>query len=228
VRSDELFCGYVVPFHWSSVPRRAAEDRLSFEPLVAFPTVSVVAVVSLILFLLGLVLGVSAMLHGTERPVTPTVAPHERRSEHDPASEPSPVANRASLAALAFAFGLSGYLLDSYLTWPWWGEVLAAVAIGGAAFALQSLLIARWAIPSARADEPDPRYLLQGTLARVTRTADGEKAGELVYDLDGHQCTLPVRSLDGSALPLGTDVVIDRVDAGVAFAEPWAAVEQRL
>jgi hypothetical protein len=47
--------------------------------------VSVVAVLSLILFLLCLVLGVSAMLHGTGRPVTPTVAPHERRREHDPA-----------------------------------------------------------------------------------------------------------------------------------------------
>ncbi len=189
---------------------------------------SVVAVVSLILFLLGLMLGVFAMLHGTEKPVAPTVAPHERRSEHDPASEPSPVANRSSLAALVFAFGLTGYLVDRYLSWPWWGELLAALAAGGVAFSLQALLIARWAIPSARADEPDPRYLLQGTLARVTQAADSEAAGELVYELDGHQCALPVRSLDGSALPLGTDVVIDRVEDGVAFAEPWAAVEQRL
>lgn len=189
---------------------------------------SAVAVVSLVLFVSGLVLGVSAMLHGTERPVAPTVAPHERRSEYDPASEPSPVANRASLAALAFGFGLTGYLVDRSLGWPWWGALLAALAAGGAAFSLQSLLIARWAIPSARADEPDPRYLLQGTLARVTRDADGNGTGELIYELDGHQCVLPVRSLDGSALPLGTDVVIDRVDAGVAFAEPWAAVEQRL
>lgn len=189
---------------------------------------SVVAVVSLVLFVAGLLLGVTAMLHGTERPVAPTVAPHERRSEHDPASEPSPVANRASLAALAFGFGLTGYLADRSLGWPWWGALLAALAAGGAAFSLQSLLIARWAIPSARADEPDPRYLLQGTLARVTRDADGNEAGELVYELDGHQCVLPVRSLDGSALSVGDDVVIDRVEDGVAFAELWAAVEQRL
>jgi hypothetical protein len=118
--------------------------------------------------------------------------------------------------------------VDRYLSWPWWGEVLAALAAGGAALSLQSLLIARWAIPSARADEPDPRYLLQGTLARITRRTDGDGTGELVYELDGHQCALPVRSLDGSALPLGTDVVIDRVEDGVAFAEPWASVEQRL
>lgn len=168
------------------------------------------------------------MLHGTEKPVSPSVAPHERRSEHDPASEPSPVANRASLAALFFAFGLTGYLVERSLTWPWWGALLSALAAGGAAFALQSLLIARWAIPSARAEEPDARYLLQGTLAQVTRASTGEQAGELIYDLDGHQCALPVRSLDGSALTVGTDVVIDRVEQGIAYAEPWSAVEQRL
>ena len=106
--------------------------------------------------------------------------------------------------------------------------MLTAIAVGGAAFALQSLLIARWAIPSARADEPDPRYLLQGTLARVTQSADINGTGELVYVLDGHECALPVRSLDGTALAEGVDVVIDRVDEGVAYAELWATVEQRL
>ena len=189
---------------------------------------SVVAVVSLIFFVVGLLLGVSAMLHGTERPVAPKVAPHERRSEHDPASEPSPVANRSTVAAFAFAFGLTGYLMSRQSAWPAWGTVLTAIAVGGAAFALQSLLIARWAIPSARADEPDPRYLLQGTLARVTQSADINGTGELVYVLDGHECALPVRSLDGTALAEGVDVVIDRVDEGVAYAELWATVEQRL
>lgn len=189
---------------------------------------SVVAVVSLISFVLGLILGVSAMLHGTEKPVARTDAPHERRSEHNPAAEPSAVANRSTLAAFAFAFGLTGYLVDRQMGWPSWGTLLLALAAGGAAFALQSLLIARWAIPSARADEPDPRFLLQGALARVVREAPAGGVGELVYELDGHQCTLPVRSLDGEALAAGTDVVIDRVEDGVAFAELWAAVELRL
>lgn len=193
---------------------------------------SIVAVVSLVLFVVGLVLGVSAMLHGTEKPVAastrPAVAPHERRSEHDPAAEPSPVANRSTAAAFAFGAGLTGYLLARGTGWPSWGVALVALLVGGVAFALQSLLIARWAIPSARADTVDARYLLQGTLARVTREAGVMEPGELVYELDGHQCTLPVRSLDGSALAAGADVVIDRVEDGVAFAEPWAVVEQRL
>lgn len=193
---------------------------------------SAVAVVSLVFFVMGLVLGVSAMLHGTEKPVPasaqPSVAPHERRSEHDPAAEPSPVANRSTVAAFAFAGGLTGYLVDRATAWPAWGVAIVALLAGGAALALQSLLIARWAIPGARADEVDARYLLQGTLAHVTRAAEAGETGELVYELDGHQCTLPVRSLDGTALPAGADVVIDRVEDGVAFAESWAVVEQRL
>ena len=30
------------------------------------------------------------------------------------------------------------------------------------------------------------------------------------------------------ALPVGADVVIDRIEAGVAFVEEWAMVEKRL
>lgn len=186
------------------------------------------SVVALAFFVTGLVLGVYAMLHGTERSVAPMGAPHERRSEHNPAAEPSAVFNVASIAAFGVAFGLTGYLVDRYADTSWLIALVVALLAGGGGLALQSLLIARWAIPSARADQTDPRYLLQGTLARVTRASSAEAAGELVYQLDGHECTLPVQSLDGAPFPLGTEVVIDRVDDGVAFAEPWAAVEQRL
>jgi hypothetical protein len=187
-----------------------------------------VTAVALAFFVTGLVLGVYAMLHGTERQVAPAVAPHERRSEHDPAAEPSPLFNMASVAAFAVGFGLAGYLLTEHTTWPWGARLALALMAGGATFALQSLLIARWAIPGARADHIDERYLLQGTLAMVTREAPIGGTGALVYALDGREYTLPVRALDGTALAAGVDVVIDRVEDGVAYAELWALVEQRL
>lgn len=189
---------------------------------------SAVAVVSLGSFVSGLVLGVIAMLHGTERVVAPKGVPHERRSEHDPDAEPSPVANRSTVAAAAFGFGLTGYLVDRATDWSAPAVLGVALLAGGAAFALQSLLIARWAIPSARADAVDERFLLQGTLARVTRRAPAGGTGELVYALEGHEYVLPVQAMDGTALAEGVEVVIDRVEGGVAFAELWAAVEQRL
>jgi hypothetical protein len=187
-----------------------------------------VSVVALAFFVTGLVLGVYAMLHGTERSVAPMGAPHERRSEYNPAAEPSAVFNLASIAAFGVAFGLTGYLVDRYTDASWMLALVTALLAGGAGLALQSLLIARWAIPSARADDMDPRYLLQGTLAKVTQAPADSRTGALVYVLDGHECTLPVRSLDGAAFALGAEVVIDRVEDGVAFAESWAAVEQRL
>jgi hypothetical protein len=185
-------------------------------------------VVALAFFVTGLVLGVYAMLHGTERSVAPIGAPHERQSEHNRAAEPSALFNLASIAAFGVIFGLTGYLLDRHTGSSWGLSLVVALVAGGAAYALQSLLIARWAIPGARAGDMDPRFLLQGTLARVTHGASANQTGTLVYVLDGHECTLPVRSLDGEALADGIEVVIDRVDEGVAFAEPWSVVERRL
>jgi hypothetical protein len=38
----------------------------------------------------------------------------------------------------------------------------------------------------------------------------------------------PALSLDGTAVAAGTEVVIDRLEEGVAYVEPWVQVEQRL
>lgn len=180
--------------------------------------------------LLGLGLGVFAMLNGTERaPRLLTLpAPHERTSEHVVDAEPSPLFNWASVAAFAFAFGLSGYLLTRVALWSMPVRLLLAAVIGGAAMAVQSLLIARWAIPGARAEAVDERYLLQGTLARTTQEIPAAGEGELEYTLDNVTYTLPARSIDGRTLTVNVDVVLDRIEHGIAYVEPWAQVEQRL
>jgi len=184
--------------------------------------------VSLFCLLAGLVLGVFAMLFGTERRVQPAVAPHERISAHDRDAEPSPIFNRASVAAFAFGFGLTAYLVTRYLTLPMAGQVALATVAGAAAMGLQTMLIARWAIPSARAEHVDERFLLQGTIARATRDLPAAGTGEIQYQLDGSAYRLPARLIDASALAAGSDVVIDRVEDGVAFVESWARVEARL
>lgn len=189
---------------------------------------AVVTAVSLFALVGGLVLGVYAMLYGTERAVQSPLAPHERRSEHDPAAEPSAFFNRASVAACAVGFGLAGYLVERFSDRHWAIALVAAIVAGGAAYALQTALMARWAIPGARRDDVDERYLLQGTLARIIDAVPPQGLGRLLYALDGREFTLPARALDGTALAAGIDVVIDRIEAGIAWAEPWALVEQRL
>lgn len=184
----------------------------------------------LTVLLLGLIAGVRAMLLGTEHLPTGVMlpAPHERKTEHVPDAEPSALFNWATVAAFAFAFGLTGYLFTRFTTWSIPVRVLIAVLSGGAAMAMQSLLIARWAIPSARADHVDERYLLQGTIGRVTREIPADGEGELQYTLDDATYTLPARETGGAAIELNVEVVLDRVEAGVAYVESWAQVEQRL
>ncbi len=184
--------------------------------------------VSLLFLMSGLVLGVFAMLFGTERRVYSAVAPHERRSEHDPAAEPSPALNLASVAAFAFGFGLTAYLLTKHSDLPMAAQAICAGVAGGAAFGLQAVLIARWAIPSARAEAVDQRYLLQGAIGSVSVDIPANGAGVMQYRIDEACYNLPARSLDNCAVPVGTDVVIDRVEDGVAHVELWALVEARL
>lgn len=186
--------------------------------------------VALAVLTAGLVMGVFAMLYGTERRVRHArpVTPHERTSEHDPATEPSPFFNLASVAAFSVGFGLTGYLVARYSAWPLAVQVAAAVIAGGAAMALQSVLIARWAIPAARAEHIDERYVLQGTLAHIIADVPADGVGSLRYALDGREFELPARLLDGEPAASGMDVVIDRVEQGVAYVEPWSRVEQRL
>lgn len=184
--------------------------------------------VGLLVFLAGLVLGVFAMLYGTQRRVQPALAPHERTSEHDPAAEPSALFNLASIAAFTVGGGLTAYLVSRHADLPLALEIVIALVAGALSLLLQSLLIARWAIPSARAEQVDHRYLLQGTIGHVTRGMVAKGEGVMTYALDGRSYELPVRSIDGAALDTGAEVVIDRVEDGTAYVESWAVVEQRL
>ena len=184
--------------------------------------------VSLLFLLSGLVLGVFAMLYGTERHVHPVIAPHKRQNQHDPASEPSPLFNLASIAAFTFGFGLTAYLITQHTSLPITAQIVIAGVAGGLAMTLQSVLIARWAIPGARAEQVDERYLLQGTIGRTTSALPADGGGDMVYVLDGKSYTLPARSMDATSVSDNTEVVIDRVEDGVAYVELWTHVESRL
>ena len=171
-------------------------------------------------FLLGLVLAVFAMLHGVDR--------RSARLPFNVVVEPSATLNLPLLAAFAALFGAIGYLLSRYTALGVVPRLLIA-AVAGAAAALGVLaLIHRWAIPSARQDTVDERYLLQGHPARVTAAIGPDLPGSIVYEIDGIRHAVRAMSLDGSAVDVETDVVIERVEDGLAYVESWDRVEQRL
>jgi len=178
--------------------------------------------------LLGLVLGVFSMLHGVERedPAAPGTVPGRTPGQAPP--EPSASLKLPLIAAFASIFGLAGYLVARYTTLPAPGQLGVAATLGALGALGAAVLVLKWAIPSARADVVDERYLLQGHPARVVETITGSAPGTIEYEVEGTRVVHPARSFDGAAIATGTDVVIDRVEDGVAYVEMWALVEARL
>jgi hypothetical protein len=166
-------------------------------------------------FIGGLVLAVFAMLHGVE---------HARRNR---SRAPSPFFNLPAIAAFAVGFGAVGYPLASRTTLPAWGVLL--IAIGGGALAISGMitLLARWALHGVRTP-PGQGDEIQGQLAIVSREISPVETGEISYEQLGKEIHIPARTLSNNSVPVGADVVIDRIENGVAFVEEWATVEQRL
>ena len=166
-------------------------------------------------FIGGLVLAVFAMLHGVE---------HARTNR---SRAPSAFFNLPAIAAFAVGFGAVGYPLASRTTLPAWGILL--IAVGGGALAISGMitLLARWALRGIRI-APGEVDEIQGQLAIVSREISPAEAGEISYEQLGKRVHIAARTLSDKAVPVGADVVIDRIENGVAFVEEWATVEQRL
>lgn len=176
---------------------------------------TILRIVFLALFIGGLLLAVFAMLHGVE---------HARRNR---SKAPSPFFNLPAIAAFAVGLGAAGYPLASRSRLPLWAILLIAIASGALAISGMITLLARWALrdagpSSAQSDE------IQGQLAVVTRDIGPAAAGEIAYEHLGAQLRIPALTLSERPLSVGAEVVIDRIENGIAFVEEWSVVEQRL
>lgn len=183
--------------------------------------------VFLICFIAGLLLMVGSMLWGVER----------RSKASAPVTAGGNQSVRArltvpNLGAFLTLFGVAGYPLFRYARLGVVPTLVLAALVGIAAIVGASLLIARWAVPGVAAEVVDERYLLQGQPARITRVVqEGVGAGvtyEITYDDAGREQSTRARSLDGTPLVDGSDVVIERVEDGYAYVEAWSVVEKRL
>ncbi len=168
----------------------------------------------LILFLGGLALAVSAMLHGAE-------GWRRRRSV-----KPSALFNPPTVAALAAGFGATGYLLLTYSTFGRWAVLGSAITIGAVALIGMTVLMAKWALRNPTTHLEDEE--INGQIATVSRGITFGESGEVTYFAWDKKHILPARSIDGSEIPPDTEVVIDVVEGGVARVELWSVVEQRL
>jgi hypothetical protein len=170
--------------------------------------------VYLLAFIGGLMIAVIIMIRGVERPAA---SPARERSFRQ-----SPIV----LSAFGTVFGLTGYLLTSRLSGVAvlvWSVALACIA----ALATARLVTKWWAVVPEH-DVDDERYVLQGHIARVTKSIRPEVDGEVAFEVEGEHHVLRARGIDHGSLDVETEVVIERIEDEVAFVEPWAEVEKRL
>ena len=108
--------------------------------------------------------------------------------------------------------------------WTW----LAALGLGAVAAFGASRVVALWWTVVPEHDVDDERYVLQGSLGRVVAAIAGNSQGKISLESSGHSEILPAQGIDGQAMAVGTEVVIERIEGGVAYVEDWATVEKRL
>lgn len=181
----------------------------------------------LAMFLSGLVLGVYAMIRGVER-----IGARGRTLELDALGRPigtSRIALTApTVGVFAAVLGITGYLLWRYTTLSSGVELGLGVVVALVGTVVATRAVTRWAVQAAEHDVVDERYLLQGHPAEVVASIAGDQHGEIAYLVGGKRFAATAVSLDGTPVEVGTEVIIDRVENGVAFVEPWVQVEQRL
>jgi membrane protein implicated in regulation of membrane protease activity len=178
-------------------------------------------------FLAGLLLGVYVMIRGVER-----VGTRGHSLELDALGRPVGRSRMAltapTVGAFATLLGITGYLLWRYTSFPIGLQLMLGFGIALVGTVLATRAVAHWATQAATHDVVDERYLLQGHPAQVVAPIAPTRPGQIVYVVGGKRYATPAHSLDGATVDAGTEVVIDRLEDGVAYVEPWVQVEQRL
>ena len=166
----------------------------------------------------GLLATVYAMLHGTVR------------EGQEPGAIRLPIAgfNAPVIGSALIGFGAAGYLLTKYSHSDTIVVFVAALLAAAAGWTGVTVLMARWAMRGPLNDPHEELEELQGTVATVTATITPAEPGEITYSFRGVPARARARSLGGDTVPVGTEVVIDRIENGIADVELWSVVEQRL
>lgn len=128
--------------------------------------------------------------------------------------------NLSTISAFLTWFGGAGYLLVRYSSFA--GVLIVTLATtagivgGGAIF----LTLTRYVMPRLTELKAED-YRLPGTVARVTSPIRAGGTGEIVYTLGGTRRADGARCASGEALERGAEVVILKVEHGIAYVERW-------
>lgn len=145
---------------------------------------------------------------------------HHGGGTHNGHAHVSPF-NASTLAAFLTWFGGAGYLLTRYSGLTAFtitaGAALAGIVGAGIVF----VGLARVIVPRLTVMRQED-FALEGVVARVTSTIQPGGTGEIVYTLGGTRHADGARSVNAELLEKGAEVVILRVDKGIAYVDRWS------
>lgn len=145
---------------------------------------------------------------------------HHAAQAHGHGANPVSPFSLSTLSAFLTWFGGAGYLLTRYSPLAAMAVTLMALVFGITGGVLFFMTIARYIVPRLTILNPDD-FRVQGACARVTSTIRPGRIGEIVYTLGGTRHAEGARSESGESIERGTQVVILRMEKGLAWVEPW-------
>ncbi|HEY3058779.1 MAG TPA: hypothetical protein VGL99_07400 [Chloroflexota bacterium] len=131
-----------------------------------------------------------------------------------------PLLNGSAAMAFLTCFGAAGYVLTRLSDWAFAAVLLGAIIGGG----IGAYLVARFlglVLSGEREMDPDD-YRLEGTVGQITVGIPAGGTGEVVFSKVGARRSEAARSVGGTPIPRGTEVVITTYVDGKALVQPWA------
>ncbi len=128
--------------------------------------------------------------------------------------------NVSSLLAFITWFGGIGYVMRNGLgLWTWLSLLVGVLGgVGGAAIVIWVIL----KLVREDSEAMNPAAWSQvGVIGRVTSSIRSQGYGEIVYEQHGIRQVASAKASGASAIPRNTEVVVLRVERGVAIVEPF-------
>jgi membrane protein implicated in regulation of membrane protease activity len=181
----------------------------------------------LICFLLGLALSLLSVLTGSAHLHLPHIhvphvhVPHMHVPHVDAGGEAEgiPWLNFGTMTAFLAWFGGTGYLLERFYA-VWFLVALAIALLSG----LGGAAIVFWFLAKLASDDQglDPAdYDMIGVLGKLSIPIRQGGTGEIVFSQEGVRRVSGARSDDGTAIPKGAEVVVQRYEKGIAYVRRW-------
>ena len=128
--------------------------------------------------------------------------------------------NVSTIAAFVTWFGAAGLLLTRYSGWTAAAIVTVATAAGIVGGGIVFVTLSRFLLPRLTTMNAED-YREAGTVGRLSVTIREGGTGEVTYELGGARRVDGARTLDGTPLEKGTEVLIHKVERGIAYVERW-------